>query len=90
MLKKLRIREKMTKITEETKVFHLLEEFPETETVVKKYFSYFYEHRLEDIALKRLSIKGAFNVLDIPEDVQKEFFKELEEILPKKHLYNQT
>ncbi len=78
----------MVKITEETKVFHLLEEYPETEEIIKKYFSYFYEHRIEDIALKRLSIKGAFNVLETPEEKQKEFFKELEEFLEKKHSTN--
>ncbi len=75
---------RMTRITDETKVFHLLEEFPETEKVVKKYFSYFYEHRLEDIALKRLSIRGAFNVLDIPEEKQKEFFEEINKIISDK------
>ncbi|WP_297473278.1 hypothetical protein [Persephonella sp.] len=69
------------RITEETKVFHLLEEYPESEKVVKKYFSYFYEKKLEDIALKRLSIKGAFNVLNIPEEQREEFFKELHENL---------
>ena len=31
------------KITEDIKVFHLLEEFPESEEIVRKYFSYFYE-----------------------------------------------
>lgn len=74
----------MTRITEDVKVFHLLEEYPETEEIVKKYFSYFYEHRLVDIALKRLSIKGAFTVLEIPEEKQKEFFKEIEPIISKK------
>lgn len=70
----------MVKITEDLKVFHLLEEFPETEKVVKKYFSYFYEKRLEDIALKRLSIKGAFNVLNFSDEQKENFFKELQEL----------
>ncbi len=74
----------MTKVTEDTKVFHLLEEYPETEEIIKKYFSYFYEHRLVDIALKRLSIKGAFTVLDIPEEKQKEFYREIEALISKK------
>ncbi|NPA53333.1 MAG: hypothetical protein GXO21_01545 [Aquificae bacterium] len=78
----------MLRVTEETKVFHLLEQFPETEEVIKKYFSYFYEHRLEDIALKRLSIKGAFNVLEIPEEKQKEFFEEINNILSKDIISN--
>ena len=69
------------KITEDTKVFHLIEEYPESEEVIKKYFAYFYQNRLEDIALKRLSIKGAFNVLDIPPEKKEEFFKELFEKL---------
>jgi len=59
------------------KVFHLLEEYPESEEIVKKYFGYFYKDRLVDIALKRLSIQGAFNVLNVPEDKQKQFFKDL-------------
>ncbi|WP_051654782.1 hypothetical protein [Persephonella sp. IF05-L8] len=69
------------KITEDIKVFHLLEEFPESEEIVRKYFSYFYEKKLEDIALKRLSIKGAFNVLNIPEEDRQKFFQELQEKL---------
>ncbi len=74
----------MTKVTEDTKVFHLLEEYPETEEVIKKYFSYFYEHRLVDIALKRLSVKGAFTVLEIPEEKQKQFYEEIEALISKK------
>ena len=73
----------MTKVTEDTKVFHLLEEYPETEEVIKKYFSYFYEHRLVDIALKRLSVKGAFTVLEIPEEKQKQFYEEIEALISK-------
>ncbi len=69
------------KITEDIKVFHLLEEYPESEDVVRKYFAYFYQNRLDDIALKRLSIKGAFNVLDIPQEKRNQFFKELYERL---------
>ena len=69
------------RVTEETKVFHLLEECPESEQVIKKYFGYFYEKKLEDIALKRLSIKGAFNVLNLPKQQREEFFKELHENL---------
>jgi hypothetical protein len=69
------------KITEETKILQIMEKYPSTEEVIKKYFSYFFENRLEDIVLRRLSIKGAFNVLDFPEEKRKEFFKELEEKL---------
>ncbi len=78
----------MVKINEETKVFHILEEFPESEKVIKKYFSYFYENRIEDIALKRLTIKGAFTVLDIPEEKQKDFFQELKETISNKASVN--
>ncbi|WP_456382531.1 hypothetical protein [Persephonella sp.] len=69
------------RITEETKVFHLLEEYPESEPIVKKYFAYFYEKKLEDIALKRLSIKGAFNVLNLSDREREDFFRELHEKL---------
>ncbi|WP_148206409.1 MULTISPECIES: hypothetical protein [Persephonella] len=69
------------RITEDIKVFHLLEEYPESEEVVRKYFAYFYQNRLVDIALKRLSIKGAFNVLDIPQEKREQFFRELYEKL---------
>lgn len=69
------------RITEETKVFHLLEEYPESEEIVRKYFGYFYEKKLEDIALKRLSIKGAFNVLNLTDDKREEFFREIHEKL---------
>jgi len=65
------------RITEETKVFHLLEEYPQSEEIVKKYFAYFYEKKLEEIALKRLSIKGAFNVLNFSDGERENFFKEL-------------
>lgn len=65
------------KITEDVKVFHLLEEYPELEEVIKKHFTYFYENNLVDIALKRLSIKGAFNVLDFNEKQKEEFFEDL-------------
>ena len=71
------------KITPETKVFHLLEEYPQTEEIIKKYFSYFYEENLEDIALKRLSIKGAFNVLDFDDKKREQFIHELNEIIIK-------
>ncbi|WP_457621507.1 hypothetical protein [Persephonella sp.] len=69
------------RLTEDIKVFHLLEEYPESEEVVRKYFAYFYQNRLDDIALKRLSIKGAFNVLDIPQEKREQFFIELYEKL---------
>jgi len=71
----------MVRITEDTKVFHLLEEYPESEEIVRKYFGYFYEKKLEDVALKRLSIKGAFNVLNLPEEERERFFIELNEKL---------
>ncbi len=67
------------KINADFKIFHLLEEYPESEEVIRKYFKFFYDERLVDIALKRLSIQGAFNVLNISPEKQKEFFKELKE-----------
>jgi len=67
------------RINAEFKVFHLLEEFPECESVIKEYFKYFYNEEIEDIALKRLSIQGAFNVLGFPVEKQKQFFKDLHE-----------
>jgi len=69
------------RITEETKVFHLLEEYPESEEIVKKYFGYFYEKKLEDIVLRRLSIRGAFNVLNLTNGEREMFFRELQEKL---------
>ncbi|MBK3331729.1 DUF1858 domain-containing protein [Persephonella atlantica] len=71
----------MVRITEDTKVFHLLEEYPESEEIIRKYFGYFYEKKLEDVALKRLSIKGAFNVLNLSEEERERFFIELNEKL---------
>ena len=67
------------KINADFKIFHLLEEYPESEEVIRKYFKFFYDERLVDIALKRLSIQGAFNVLNTPPEQQREFFKELKE-----------
>ncbi len=69
------------KITPDTKVFHLIEDYPETEEVIKKYFKYFYDEEIQDIALKRLSIKGAFNVLNLPEEERERFFKEINQII---------
>jgi len=69
------------RINGEFKVFHLLEEFPETEEIVREYFSFFYDEGIEDIALKRLSIQGAFNVLSLSEEKQKQFFKDLHDKL---------
>ncbi len=71
----------MVRITEDTKVFHLLEEYPESEEIIRRYFGYFYEKKLEDIALKRLSIKGAFNVLNLSEEERERFFMELNDKL---------
>ncbi|RMD47779.1 MAG: hypothetical protein D6834_00120 [Aquificota bacterium] len=69
------------RINGDFKVFHLLEEFPESEGLVKEYFSFFYDEGIEDIALKRLSIQGAFNVLNLSEEKQKQFFKDLHDKL---------
>ncbi len=69
------------KVTPDTKVFHLIEDHPETEEIIRRYFSFFYEERIEDIALKRLSIKGAFNVLNTPEEDREKFFQEINEII---------
>ena len=71
------------KITPDTKVFHLIEEYPESEEIIKKYFSFFYNERIDDIALKRLSIKGAFNVTNLPEEERERFFQEINEIINK-------
>jgi len=67
------------KITEETKILQIMEEYPQTTEIFKKHFSFFFEKRLEEIVLRRLSIKGAFNVLDIPEEKRKKLFEELED-----------
>jgi len=64
------------RISADFKVFHLLEEYPESEELIKSYFEFFYKERIEDIALKRLSIQGAFNVLGLSEKKQKQFFKD--------------
>jgi len=71
------------KITPDTKVFHLIEEYPESEEVIKKYFSFFYNERIDDIALKRLSIRGAFNVINLPEEERERFFQEINELINK-------
>ena len=71
------------KITPDTKVFHLIEEYPESEEIIKKYFSFFYNERIDDIDLKRLSIKGAFNVTNLPEEERERFFQEINEIINK-------
>ncbi len=71
------------KITPDTKVFHLIEEYPESEEIIKKYFSFFYNEKIDDIALKRLSIKGAFNVINLPEEERERFFQEINEIISK-------
>ncbi|RUM51033.1 MAG: hypothetical protein DSY47_00300 [Hydrogenothermus sp.] len=69
------------RISADFKVFHLLEEYPESEELIKSYFEFFYKERIEDIALKRLSIQGAFNVLGLSEEKQKQFFKDLHDKL---------
>ncbi len=69
------------RINADFKVYHLLEEYPESEIIVKEYFKFFYDEEIQDIALKRLSIQGAFNVLNLPEEKQKQFFKDLHERL---------
>jgi hypothetical protein len=70
------------KINEDVKIFHLLEDYPETEEILKKYFKYFYDEELEEIALKRLSIQGACNVINLPpEDKQKLLEELMEKIL---------
>ncbi len=65
------------KINEDVKIFHLLEDYPETEEILKKYFKYFYDEELEEIALKRLSIQGACNVLNLPPDEKEKLLEEL-------------
>ncbi|RMA97338.1 hypothetical protein [Hydrogenothermus marinus] len=69
------------RINGDFKVFHLLEEYPDSEEIVKRYFSFFYEEEIEDIALKRLSIDGAFNVINAEEKIRKQFFKDLHDKL---------
>ncbi|NPA52243.1 MAG: DUF1858 domain-containing protein [Aquificae bacterium] len=71
------------KITLDTKVFHLLEDYPQTEQIIKKYFNYFYKEKLENIALKRLSIKGAFCVLNLPEKDREIFLDEINQVIIK-------
>ena len=69
------------RVSEDTKITQLLEHFPEVEGILKEYFSYFYENRLEDIALKRLSLKGAFNVLDFDNKKREEVLNKILEIV---------
>jgi len=65
------------RISADFKVFHLLEEYPQAEELIKEYFEFFYRERIEDIALKRLSIQGAFNVIGLSKEERKQFFKDL-------------
>ena len=69
------------RITEDTKIVQILEHYPEVEDLLKKYFSYFYENRLDDILLNRLSLKGAFNVLDIDTKKREEILNEILEFV---------
>lgn len=69
------------RISADFKVFHLLEGYPESEELIKSYFEFFYKEEIEDIALKRLSIQGAFNVIGLSEEKQKQFFKDLHDKL---------
>ncbi len=65
------------KINEDVKIFHLLEDYPETEDILKKYFKYFYDEDLVEIALERLSIEGACRVLNLPEEEKQKLLDEL-------------
>ncbi len=79
------------KITEDTKISQILEHYPEVEPILKDYFYYFYENRLEDILLKRLSLKGAFNVLDFDKKKREEILNlilETVEEVNNKNKYN--
>jgi hypothetical protein len=69
------------KINEDVKIFHLLEDYPEVEEILKKHFKYFYDEELVDIALKRLSIQGACNVLNLPQEEKEKLIEELIEII---------
>ena len=80
MLKKLKIKGEFTvkfRITEDTKIIQILEHYPDIEPVLKDCFNYFYENRLEDILLKRLSLKGAFNVLDFDKEKREEILNKI-------------
>ena len=72
------------KITEDTKITQILEHYPEVEPILKDYFYYFYENRLDDILLKRLSLKGAFNVLDFDSKKREEILNKILEITENK------
>ncbi|RUM61834.1 MAG: hypothetical protein DSY59_01180 [Persephonella sp.] len=72
------------KITEDTKITQILEHYPELEPILKDYFYYFYENRLDDILLKRLSLKGAFNVLDFDSKKREEILNKILEITENK------
>ncbi len=69
------------RITEDTKISQILEHYPEVEDILKNYFCYFYENRLEDILLKRLSLKGAFNVLDFDSKKREKILDEIIKII---------
>ncbi len=71
------------RITEDTKISQILEHYPEVEDILKNYFGYFYENRLEDILLKRLSLKGAFNVLDFDSKKREKVLDEIIKIIGK-------
>ncbi|RUM59950.1 MAG: hypothetical protein DSY66_02475 [Persephonella sp.] len=72
------------KVSEDTKISLLLEHYPETEDLIKEYFKFFYENRLEDIVLNRLSLKGAFNVLDFDTKKRKEVLDKLSKLIENK------
>ena len=72
------------RITEDTKITQILEHYTEVEPILKDYFYYFYENRLDDILLKRLSLKGAFNVLDFDKKKREEILNKILEITENK------
>ncbi len=72
------------KVSEDTKISLLLEHYPETESLIKEYFKFFYENRLEDIVLNRLSLKGAFNVLDFDTKKREEVLDKLSKLIENK------
>ena len=69
------------RITEDTKITQILEHYPQVEEIFKEYFKYFYENRLEDIVLKRLSLKGAFNILEYDTKKREEVLSKIFEIV---------
>jgi len=65
----------------EMKIQQLLQEYPEVEALFKEYFKYFYDERLDEILFKRLSVKGALNILELDEAKKEEFLEKFNKMV---------